>query len=125
VPIGGGLRPAIAQRLADTEAALTRLKEQPAPRSDEQVLPELAERCQSAMDNLEKTLMADPRRGRAEIAEHVGPIRVRTTATEILLEVQKGHLESVMLGATGTGGPRQVCVVAGARYLNYLSVDLV
>jgi hypothetical protein len=100
--------PAIAQRLANTEAALARLKERAVPSNAEQLLPDLAQRCQSAMDNLEKTLMADPRRGRAEIAEHVGPIRVRTTATEILLEAQKGYLESVVLGTTGAGVPRQV-----------------
>jgi hypothetical protein len=42
-----------------------------------------------------------PRRGRAEIAEHVGPIRVRATPEEILLEAQKGHVGSVVLAATG------------------------
>jgi len=41
-------------------------------------------------DNLQTTLMRDPRRGRIEIAEHVGPIRVHTTPDEIILEAQKG-----------------------------------
>jgi hypothetical protein len=50
--------------------------------------------------------MRDARRGRAEIAEHGGPIRVRTTATEIRLEAQNGHSELVVLGANGTGEGR-------------------
>jgi site-specific DNA recombinase len=105
---------AIARRLQDAEAALARLKVTPAPPSVQQLLPQLGERCQAAIDNLERTLMVDPRRARMEIAEHVGPIRVTTTPEEIRLEAQKGHMEAALLGATGTGGERQVCVVAGA-----------
>jgi hypothetical protein len=45
----------------------------------------------------------DPRRGRLEIAEHVGAIRVRTTPEEIFLESRSGHLEAVLLRATRTG----------------------
>jgi site-specific DNA recombinase len=114
----GALRasPAIAQRLAETEATLARLKVQPVRQSIEQLLPQLAERSRFAIENLEKTLAVDPRRGRMELAEHVGPIRVRTTPEEIILEASRGHMESVLLAATGTGGARQISVVAGAGF---------
>jgi hypothetical protein len=76
------------------------------------------------LDNLEQTLMRDPRRRRAEIAEHVGPIRVRTTPEEIVLEAQKGHMGAVLLAAIGTDSPRQISVVAGAGFDAYLEVRL-
>jgi hypothetical protein len=47
----------------------------------------------------------------------IGPIRVRTTATEILLETQEGHAEVAFLRAAGleqTG--QQISVVAGAGF---------
>jgi site-specific DNA recombinase len=114
----GALRtsPAIAQRLQETEAAVARLKAQPAPRSVAQLLPQLTERSRSAIKNLDKTLAKDPRRARLEMIEHVGPIRVRTTADEIILEARKGHLESGLLAATGTEGARQISLVAGAGF---------
>jgi hypothetical protein len=116
--------PAIAKRLAATEETLAQLRAQPGPRSVEQLLPDLEKRIQTMLDNLEETLMRDPRRGRAEIAEHVGPIRVRATPEEILLEAQKGHVGSVLLTATGTDSPRQISVVAGAGFDAYLEVRL-
>lgn len=95
----GALRasPALAQRLQATEAALQRLKDQPAPIDVERLLPQLAERAKAAIDGLERTLMSDPRRARMEVAEHVGPIQVVTTPTEIRLETQKGRLEAAFL----------------------------
>jgi hypothetical protein len=112
---GGALRasPAIAQRLQEAKAAMARLKVQPVQRSIEQLLPELAERCRSSMENLDRTLAKDPRRARMELTEHVGPIRVRSTPTEIVLEARQGHMESAFLAATGTEGTRQISLVAG------------
>ena len=72
------------------------MKIHPAPRGIEQSLPDLAKRCQRILNKLETTLRRDPRRGRTEIAEHVGPIRVRTTPDEIVLEAHKWHLETVV-----------------------------
>jgi len=40
--------------------------------------------------------------------KHVGPIRVRTTPDEIVLEAQKGYMEAALLRASGTDGPRQI-----------------
>lgn len=118
----GALRssPALAKRLQDTEAALTRLKAQPTAPTIEQLLPQLAERCRVAVDNLPRTLAQDPNRARLEISEHVGMIRVRVTKDEIVLESQKGHTEAAILSATGTGGTRQISLVAGARFVRYL-----
>jgi hypothetical protein len=120
----GALRtsPALADRLRQTEAELELLKAQPAPRDPEQLLPEIAERSRAAIVNLERTLMGDPRRARQEIAEHVGPIQVNTTADEIRLESKSGHLEQVLLSATGTGGTRQMVVVAGGRFARLSTV---
>jgi site-specific DNA recombinase len=114
----GALRtsPALAQRLQEAESAMARLKDQPAPRSAEQLLPQLAERCRSAMENLERTLAQDPNRARIELTEHVGAIRVRTTPKEVVLEARSDHVESALLAATGTGGTRQIRLVAGAGF---------
>ena len=114
----GALRssPALAQRLQETEAALARLKARPATATVEQLLPQIAELCRKAIDGLEQTLISDPRRAGADLAEYVGPIRVTTTADEVRLDTQSSHLESVFLAATGTGGPHQICVVARARF---------
>ncbi len=114
----GALRasPALAQRLQVTEAALQRLKDQPAAPGVERLLPQLAERAKAAIDGLERTLMIDPRRARTELAEHVGPIQVVTTPSEIRLETQKGRFEAALLSATGTEGARQSAVVAGAGF---------
>lgn len=94
---------AIAQRLKDSEATLARLKAQPpAPKkAAEQLLPGLAKRCQSALQNLERTIMVDPRRAQVEMREHVGPIRVTATLTEIRLEAQRGHFEQTLPRAAG------------------------
>ncbi len=110
----GALRtsPAIAKRLQEAEDALARLKAQPAP-SIAKLRPDLAQQSRAAIENLERTLMIDPRRARTEIAEHVGPIRVNVTEDEIVLESQKSHIASALLGATGTEGARQINVVAG------------
>jgi len=40
--------------------------------------------------------------------KHVGPIRVRTTPDEIVLEAQKGYMEAALLRASGTDGFRQI-----------------
>lgn len=104
--------PAIAERLQQTEVALARLKSQPAPRDPEKLLPELAIRSRALVENLERRAWKDPRRARQEIAERVGPIRVNKTSGEIRLEAQKGHMEQMLLAATGTGG-RQMVMVAG------------
>lgn len=114
----GALRssPALAKRLQETEAALAHLKARPATATVEQLLPQIAEQCRKAIDGLEQTLISDARRARADLAEYVGPIRVTAMADEVRLEAQSSHLESVFLAATGTGGPRQICMVAGARY---------
>lgn len=111
---GLGASAAIAQRVKDTETRLARLKAQPvAPKkSAEQLLPDLAKRCQSALANLEKTILVDPRRAQLEMREHVGPIRVTATPTEIRLEAQSGHFEQTLLRAAGC----QTNVVAGARF---------
>jgi hypothetical protein len=66
----------------------------------------------SALQNLEHTITVDPRRAQMEMREHVGPIRVTATATEIRLEAQRGHFEQTLLRAAGC----QTNVVAGARY---------
>jgi hypothetical protein len=106
--------PALAERLRDTEAILVGLKAKRPRPSVEPLLPQLVSRCRSAIENLERTIMVDPRRARIEMAEHVGPIRVRTTASEIVLAAQKGYLKSALLRAAGTDGARQINVVAGA-----------
>ena len=108
--------PALAQRLKETEAALASMKSKPATLSVEQLLPQLAERCRSRWRIWTAPLAQEPRRARLEIAEHVGLIRVRLDADEIVLEAQKGHREAVILGATGTGGTRQISLVAGAGF---------
>ena len=109
-----GASVAIAQRLKDGEGSLARLKAQPpaAKKAAAQLLPDLAKRCQSALQNLEETIMVDPRRAQMEMREHVGPIRVTATRTEIRLEAQKGHFEQTLLRTAGC----QTNVVAGARY---------
>jgi hypothetical protein len=66
------------------------------------------------MQNLERTLAQDPRRARMELTQHVGPIRVCSTPTEIVLEARKEHMESAFLAATGTEGTRQISLIAGA-----------
>jgi len=70
-----GASAAIAQRLKDSEAALARLKAQPvAPNKvAEQLLPDLAKRCRSVLQNLEQTIMIDPHRAQFEMRQHVGP----------------------------------------------------
>ena len=107
-----GASAAIAQRLKDSEATLARLKTRPpAPKkSAEQLLPDLAKRCQPALQNLERTIMVDPRRAQVEMREHVGPIRVTATPAEIRLEAQKGHFEQRLLRAAGC----QTNMIAGA-----------
>jgi hypothetical protein len=75
----------------------------------------LGTRCRSALENLERTIMVDPRRAQIEMREHVGPIRVTATPTEIRLEAQKGHLEQVLLRAAGC----QTNMVAGGRFELY------
>ena len=57
-------------------------------------------------------MMVDPRRAQVEMREHVGPIRVTTTRTEIRLEAQRGHFEQTLLRAAGC----QTNVVAGAGF---------
>jgi hypothetical protein len=52
----------------------------------EKLLPGLAKECQSALENLERTIMVDPRRAQIEMREHFGAIRVTPTRTEIRLE---------------------------------------
>ena len=108
-----GASAAIAQRLKDSETTLARLKAQPSAskKSPELLLPDLAKRCQSALQNLERTIMVDPRRAQIEMREHVGPIRVTAKPTEIRLEAQRGHLERILLRAAGC----QTNMVAGAR----------
>jgi hypothetical protein len=105
---------AIAQRLKDSEVNLARLKVQPPvpKKAAEQLLPDLAKRCQSALQNLERTIMVDPRRAQIEMREHVGPIRVTATPTEIRLEAQRGHLEHTLLRAAGS----QTNMLAGAGF---------
>jgi hypothetical protein len=93
--------PALAQRLQATEAALRRLKDQPAPPDVEGLLPRLGERAKAAIEGLERTVMSDPRNARTEVAEHVGPIHVVTTATEIRLETQKRPLGGGLSGVNG------------------------
>jgi len=101
----------VRQRLKESETPLARLKAQPvAPPKAEQLLPDLAKRCQSALANLERTILVDPRRAQLEMREHVGPIRVTATPTEIRLEAQRGHLEQTLLRAAGC----QTNGVAGA-----------
>jgi len=98
-----GASAAIAQRLRDSEATIARLKVQPPEpkKPAEQLLPGLAKRCQSALQKLEHTIMVDPRRAQMEMREHVGPIRVTATRTEIRLEAQRGHFEQTLLRAAG------------------------
>lgn len=105
--------PALAGRLHETEEKFASLRVRPAPRDPEQLLPRLAERSKSAIDNLERTMTTDPHRARREITEHVGAITVNTTPEEIRLKAQKGHREQAFLAATGSG-TRQVVMVAGA-----------
>ncbi len=109
-----GASAAIAQRLKHSEATLARLKAQPpAPnKSAEQLLPDLAKRCQLALQKLEHTIMVDPRRAQMEMREHVGPIRVTATPMEIRLEAQRGHFEQTLLRAAGC----QTKLVAGAGF---------
>jgi site-specific DNA recombinase len=114
----GALRssPALAKRLQEAEAKLERVKAEPP--SPEQLLPQLAARCRSAVENLEVTLAKEPMRARMELAEHVGTIRVRTTPEEIVLEAPKGgYVETMLLAATGTyNNTRQIKMVAGAGF---------
>jgi hypothetical protein len=114
----GGLRTstALAKRLQDAEVRLAAAKARPAPPSVEQLLPQLAERCQIAIANLEHTIAHDPRRARMELTEHVGPIHVRTTPDEIVLEAEEGYLESRLLSAAGSAVACQISLVAGACY---------
>ena len=69
-----GASAAIAQRLKDSEAALARLKAQPvAPNKvAEQLLPDLAKRCRSVLQNLEQTIMIDPHRAQFEMRQYLG-----------------------------------------------------
>jgi hypothetical protein len=123
----GALRdsPALAQRLKEAEAALSRVKVRPVSTPNvEHLLPQLIECCWSVLKNLDRTFAQDPRRARMELTEHEGPIRVRTTPDEIVLEAQKGYMEAALLRATGTDGTRQISVVAGAGFDAYLEVRL-
>jgi hypothetical protein len=82
--------PAVATRLAGAEQALARYRTQPKPRHVDQLLPDLAKGWLAMLNDLQMTLMKDPRRSRIEIAEYIGPIPVRTTSEETVLEVHKG-----------------------------------
>ena len=100
--------------MKDSESRLARLKAQPvvATPKAERLSPDLAKRCQSALANLEETIMVDPRRAQVEMREHIGPIRVTATPTEIRLEAQRGHLEQSLLKGLGC----QTNVVVGACF---------
>jgi site-specific DNA recombinase len=119
----GALRgsPAIAQRLEDKELELAELKSRPQPLSVDKLLPQLGRRCREAVGRLEVLLARDPQRARLELREHVGPIRVRATAEEIVLESSREHMEAALLG---NSGPRQIRMVAGACFGSYLEVRL-
>lgn len=44
--------------------------------------------------------MVDPRRARAALVEHVGPIRVNVTQDEIRLKARGDHIEAGLLAGT-------------------------
>jgi hypothetical protein len=122
----GGLRTsrALGQRLQTAEQELERLKavSVQAPRSQiEHLIPRLADRWRKFISNFEKRIGAeDVPAFRQEIARLIGPIRVRATADEILLETQEGHAEVAFMRAAGlrhTG--QQISLVAGTRFANF------
>jgi hypothetical protein len=82
----------------------------------EKWIPRLTDRWREFVANFERRIRPeDVPAFRQKIGHMIGPIRVRTTATEILLETQDGHAEIAFLRAAGLEQKgQQISVVAGA-----------
>jgi hypothetical protein len=123
---GGGLHTsrALGQRLQAAEQELQTLRAAPvrSPQMPiEQLIPRLSDRWRAFVANFERRLRPEdiPAFGQ-QIGSMIGPIRVRTTATEILLETQERHAEVAFLRAAGLEQMgQQISVVAGAGFANY------
>jgi hypothetical protein len=85
----------------------------------EQLIPRLTDRWRQFIGNFEKRILPeDIPAFRQEIGRLIGPIRVRATPEEILLETQEGHTEVTFLRAAGFDEPgQQISLVAGAGFL--------
>lgn len=127
----GGLHTsrALGQRLQAAERELEALKGASvhSPQAEiERLIPRLADRWRQFVASFEKRIRPeDVLAFRQEIARHVGPIRVRATADEVLLETQEGHAEVAFMRAAGlkhTG--QQISLVAGAGFVAYLRVKV-
>jgi hypothetical protein len=68
----------------------------------EQLIPRLADRWRQFVGNFENRIRPeDVPAFRQEIGRMIGPIRVRATPVEILLETQEGHAEVAFLRTAG------------------------
>ena len=121
--VGGGLQTSrtLGQRLQAAEQELETLRAAPAQSPGmqiEQLIPRLTDRWREFVANFEKRIRPeDVPAFRQRIGHMIGPIRVRTTATEILLETQEGHAEMAFLRAAGLEQMgQQISVVAGAGF---------
>jgi hypothetical protein len=119
--VGGGLHTsrALGRRLGDAEREFEALKVAPVRSTAlqiEQLIPRLTDRWRRFVGNFEQRIRPeDVPAFRQEIGHMIGPIRVRTTAAEILLETQGGHAEVAFLRAAGLEqNGQQISVVAGA-----------
>jgi hypothetical protein len=121
----GGLHTSrtLGQRLQAAEREVETLKASQAESPQlriEQLIPRLADRWRQLVGNFEKQFRPeDIPAFRQEIGHMIGPIRVRTTASEILLETQEGHAEVAFLRAAGLEErPANKCG-SGGRLTNY------
>lgn len=119
----GGLAgsPAVAKRLAETEAALAQVEQQvqrgPA-RKVEQMLPGIVDAHRAFVADLANRLVhVDPDRARAEIRRLHGPVRAVPHGDKMRLEVEDGRFETVLVEAYG-GAPKPTVrnLVAGAGF---------
>jgi hypothetical protein len=124
---GGGLHTSrtLGQRLQAAEQELETLPAAPvrSPQMQiEHLIPRLSDRWRAFVANFERRIRPeDIPAFRQQIGHMIGPISVRTTATEILLETQEGHAEIAFLRAAGLEQKgQQISVVAGARLWTYL-----
>jgi site-specific DNA recombinase len=119
----GGLHTSrtLGQRLQAAERELAVLKDASAQSPKvriERLIPRLADRWRQFVANFEKRIRPeDIPAFRQEIARFIGPIRVRATREEILLETQEGHAEIAFLRAAGFNNTdQQISVVAGVGF---------
>ena len=86
------------------------------------MMPGIVDQYRELVDDLAESLASvNIDRARAEIRKLVGEIQVNATSEEIRLESSNGAIEAALLRAAGE---RQVFMVAGARYTNYMQIEI-